>query len=305
MRISVFIPFMNEKGNLTELIERVEAGGKATGHEFELILVDDGSTDGGGELVAEIRKTKPWITLLTHRTNFGLTQAMKTGFASCTGDIIVFLPADLESYPDEDIPKLVNGFAKGVDVVCGRRVGRRESKVFLSKIYNEVSQHLFGTHLHDLNWIKAFRRECLHDLELRSDWHRFLAQILFSKGYSVIEVPVDWHRRKAGKSHFGFKRIPISFFDALAVKFIITFTKAPMRFFGTFGALQVLASLGIITWMLYTTFILNENMFRMRPLLYFMVMLFVLGVIFIFMGFIAELIVSLKEEVNRLKDRIR
>ena len=96
-----------------------------------------------------------------------------------------------------------------------------------------------------MNWIKAFRRECLEDLELRSDWHRFIVQILVSKGYSAVEVPVLWHRRKSGHSHFGLKRIPISFFDSMAVKFILTFTKAPMRIFGSMGFIQLLVSLVI------------------------------------------------------------
>ncbi|HOW51182.1 MAG TPA: glycosyltransferase family 2 protein [bacterium] len=301
MKVSVFIPFCNEQGNLEELIARVEEGVAKAGVEGELVMVDDGSRDGGAAIVERIARDKPWVRLFRHRTNFGLTQAMKTGFAACTGDIIVFLPSDLESYPDEDIPKLLAGFTDGVEVVCGRRVGRRETKIFLSKIYNEISQALFGMGLHDMNWIKAFRRECLPDLELRSDWHRFIAQILYAKGWRVIEVPVNWYPRKSGRSHFGFTRIPISFFDALAVKFILTFTKAPMRLFGSFGGLQMLASVVIVSWMLYITFALDDNAFRNRPLLLFTILMFLSGTIFLFMGFIAELVVSLKDEITKRK----
>lgn len=299
MKISVFIPFMNEEGNLLELIERVEQGGNAAGAEIELVMVDDGSTDAGYAIVQEAAKKKSWIRLLRHRTNFGLTEAMKTGFANCTGEIIVFLPSDLECHPDEDIPKLLAGFKEGVDIVCGRRLKRKETKIVLSRVYNDVSNFLFNIDLKDMNWIKAFRRECLNDLELRSDWHRFLVQILTEKGYNAIEVPVNWYKRKSGKSHFGFKRIPIAFFDALAVKFIITFTKAPMRFFGTFGGLQMLISILVVSWMLYSTFVLDVNIFRVRPLLYFAVAMFLSGLIFLFMGFVAELIVSLKDEIKR------
>ncbi len=299
MLISVFVPFANEEGNLPELIERIELGAKIAGVGVELVMVDDGSRDGSFAAATEISKDKPWIKLLKHRVNRGLTEAMKTGFAHCSGEIIVFLPSDLESHPDEDIPALLEGFKSGADVVCGRRKGRKDGKLALSFIYNIVSKTLFNMTLHDMNWIKAFKADCLEDLELRSDWHRFIAQILHEKGYKITEVPVNWHKRKSGKSHFGLKRIPIAFFDSLAVKFILTFTKAPMRFFGTVGLLQILSALGIGSWFIYAKFILNENILRNRPLLYFLVMLFLSGIIFFFMGFIAELIVSLKDEIKR------
>ncbi len=299
MTVSVFVPFCNEKENLAEVVERVEKGLVAAGVEGELVLVDDGSTDGSGEEAARLAAGRPWVKVLQHRKNLGLTEAMRTGFAVCSGEIIVFLPSDLESHPDEDIPALLAGFAKGADVVCGRRLDRWEGKIFLSWFYNEVSWALFGLRLHDMNWIKAFKRECLADLELRSDWHRFIPQVLHAKGWRVTEVPVKWYRRKSGKSHFGLSRIPIAFFDALVVKFMLTFTKAPMRLFGTFGGLQMLAAVALIGWMIYATFVLNDNVFRNRPLLLFAVGMFLSGTIFLFMGFLAELIVGVKDDLTR------
>ena len=302
MLVSVFIPFCNEEKNLSEIIERTEKGGLAAGVDIDLVFVDDGSTDGGAAVVENAMKEKPWVRLFRHRKNRGLTEAMNTGFKECRGEIIVFLPADLESHPDEDIPALLKAFEPGVDIVCGRRQKRREFKVFLSKIYNEISQFLFGINLGDMNWIKAFRRECLEDLELRSDWHRFIVQILVSKGYNAVEVPVLWHRRHSGKSHFGLKRIPISFFDSIAVKFILTFTKAPMRIFGSMGFIQLLISFFIVAWLLYGQFVLGNSVFRMRPLLYFSLGLFLSGLIFVFMGFLAELIVSIRDDIRKMKD---
>jgi len=284
MFISVFIPFANEEGNIDEIVERVEKGCIAAAVDFELILVDDGSKDRSYDVAKRHAADKKWIKLLRHRTNFGLTEAMKTGFAKAEGEIIVFLPSDLESHPDEDIPRLISGFKDGVDIVCGKREGRGDGKIFLSNIYNVVSKTLFKIELNDMNWIKAFRRECLDDLELRSDWHRFIIQILHDKGYKAIEVPVRWYKRKSGKSHFGLKRVPIAFFDSLAVKFILTFTKAPMRFFGTVGALQMLASAMIVFYMLFKTFVMGDVLFKVRPILYFLVILFLSGLIFFFMG---------------------
>jgi glycosyltransferase involved in cell wall biosynthesis len=302
MLVSVFIPFANEEGNIKELVERVEKGCEAAKVEYELIFVDDGSTDNSYRVAKEAAAQRDWIKILKHQRNKGLTEAMITGFDKCSGDIIIFLPADLESHPDEDIPDLIAGFKPGVDIVCGNRVGRKELKIFLSRIYNDISNFLFGLKLHDLNWIKAFRRECLKDLELRSDWHRFIVPILHEKGYNAVEVPVKWYRRKSGKSHFGFKRIPISFFDALAVKFVLTFTKAPMRIFGAMGFVQLFVSMVIVGWLLYAQFILGESVFRVRPLLYFSVALFLSGLIFVFMGFLAELIVSLRDEIRKKKE---
>lgn len=302
MKVSVFIPFQNERDNLAEVVERVERGLARAGVTGELIMVDDGSDDGGDMVVASLAKERPWVHLLRHRRNLGLTRAMKTGFAACTGDIVIFLPSDLESHPDEDIPSLLAGFRDGIDIVCGRRKHRRESKIFLSWMYNEISYALFGIRLHDMNWIKAFRRECVADMELRSDWHRFMVQILHLRGWKAIEVPVEWHPRRSGRSHFGFMRIPISFFDALVVKFLITFTKSPMRLFGSFGGIQMITSVVIIIWMLYMTFAFDDNVFRNRPLLLFTVGMFLSGTIFLFMGFLAELIVGLKDDIDR-RDR--
>lgn len=302
MLVSVFIPFANEENNLSELIERIEKGGIAAGVDLELIMVDDGSKDSSYEVVMKESENRKWIKVFRHQRNKGLTEAMITGFKQCSGEIIIFLPADLESHPDEDIPALLNGFEPDVDIVCGNRKKRREIKVFLSRIYNEISNFLFGIKLHDMNWIKAFRRDCLKDLELRSDWHRFLVQILHEKGYKAVEVPVKWYKRKSGKSHFGFKRIPISFFDSIAVKFVLTFSRAPMRIFGAFGFLQLFIALGIVGWMLYTQFVLGEPAIRVRPLLYFSIALFLSGLIFVFMGFVAELVVSLRDEIRKTRE---
>jgi glycosyltransferase involved in cell wall biosynthesis len=302
MLVSIFIPFANEEDNIKELVDRVEKGCEKAGVDYELIFVDDGSTDNSYRTAKEAAAHREWIKIYRHQKNRGLTEAMITGFNHCSGEIIVFLPADLESHPDEDIPALLDGFKPGVDIVCGNRVGRKELKVFLSRIYNDISNFLFGMNLHDLNWIKAFKRECLKDLELRSDWHRFIIPILHEKGYNAVEVPVKWHKRKSGKSHFGFKRVPISFFDALAVKFVLTFTKAPMRIFGAMGFLQLFFSIVIVGWLLYAQFVLGEGVFRVRPLLYFCVALFLSGLIFVFMGFLAELVVSLRDEIRKRRE---
>ena len=140
--------------------------------------MDDGSTDGTGAIADALAASYPFLRVIHHRRNQGLTAALRTGFAAVRGDLILFLPADLESDPEIDIPMLLGKLDEGYDVVAGWRQGRKEGKVFASGIYNTVSRWLFGLNIHDMNWIKGFRREVIETLPpLRSDWHRFLLHI--------------------------------------------------------------------------------------------------------------------------------
>ncbi len=302
MLLSVFLPFNNEEKTLAEVVDRIEQGTHKAGYNLELILVDDGSTDGSGMEAKRLADGRDDVKLIQHRINLGLTVATQRAIHECNGDFFLRMEADLESHPDEDIPKLMQKIEEGYDVVCGRRVGRADGKYFLSVIYNTVSNRLFHMALHDMNWIKVIRKDCLPELELRSDWHRFIPQILHAKGFKVTEVDTHWYPREHGTTHFGWTRIPIAFFDAIAVKFILSFTKAPFRFFGFAGALQVLLAVAIVICMLLGK-VLGRYAFHARPMLYFVVILFLSGVIFFFMGFLAELIVSVRDEVKSLKKK--
>ena len=171
----------------------------------------------------------PFLRVIHHRRNLGLTAALSTGFRAVRGDLVLFLPADLESDPETDIPLLLGKLHEGYDVVAGWRQGRKEGKVFASGIYNTVSRRLFGLTAHDMNWIKGFRREVIENLPpLRSDWHRFLLHIAAHEGYRIGEVP-DRLAQAAGRAlaSSGWRRIPISLLDVLVVKFLLTFSRAP------------------------------------------------------------------------------
>lgn len=300
--VSVFIPARNEAGNLAPLFDKITRAFDALGVHGEIIFVDDGSTDATWTAANASAARHPCARLFRHRKSLGLTEAMRTGFPHCHGDMVIFLPGDLESDPEEDIPKLFAKIGEGYDVVAGWRQGRRDRKIFASAIANFVSRRLFGLTTHDLNWIKAFRREVIESLRLRSDWHRYILILAAAQGYSIGEVPVNYYPRQKGKSHYGLGRLPVSFLDVLVLWFLLTFSRKPMLFFGGIG-------LGIVSAALATFAVLAVvylvNLGQRRPIFDFAGVLLLVGILFFVVGFLAELIVSQNERVDTLEARLR
>ena len=301
-RISVLIPAYNEEGNVTPVIDKVARAFEARGVDGEVVLVDDGSTDGTSDEAATCAARYPFVKVVSHRRNLGLTEAIRTGFRHVSGDIIILLPGDLESDPEEDIPKLLDKLAEGYDVVAGWRQGRRDGKIMASRIYNFVSRLLFNVQAHDMNWVKAFRREVIEELYLRSDWHRFILMIAASQGYKISEVPTNYYPRRQGKSKYGLWRIPVSFLDVLVVKFILTFSRKPMIFFGALGSVLILAASGIGVYLLHQWF---TRVRQLRPVFTFGVTLALAGLIIFLVGFLAELVVDQHERIDELERIIK
>lgn len=300
--ISIFVPAHNEAGNITPLMEKIDRALKARGLTGEVILVNDGSTDGTRQEAEACAARYPYLRVVNHRVRRGLTAAMKTAFRLVQGEVVIFLPADLESDPEEDIPKLLDTLDQGYDVVAGWRQGRHDGKVFASRIYNLVSRWLFGVKCHDMNWIKAFRREVLDDLPLRSDWHRFVLMIAAAKGYKIGEVKTNYYPRQAGRSKYGFSRIPVSFLDVIVVKFLLTFSEKPMLFFGGLGSLLI--GTGILT-LLFLTALYLAQLGQRRPIFELAVNMIVAGLLLFLVGFVAELIVSQQERLEEIERQLR
>jgi glycosyltransferase involved in cell wall biosynthesis len=301
LAVSVFIPAHNEAGNIAPLFDKIARAFDALHVAGEIVFVDDGSTDATWDEANAATALHPCARLFRHRKSLGLTEAMRTGFRQCQGDVVVFLPADLESDPAEDIPTLLAKMNEGYDVVAGWRQGRRDGKVFASAIANIVSRRLFGLQVHDLNWIKAFRRDVVENIRLRSDWHRFILILAAAQGYKIGEVQVNFYPRKKGKSHYGLGRLPISFLDVIVLRFLLTFSRKPMLFFGGIGLALAVVSL--------TTFAVLAIMYivslgQRRPVFDFAGILLLVGVLFFVVGFLAELIVNQNERVEELEARL-
>lgn len=302
-QISVFLPARNESGNIAPLFDKISCAFSACRVQGEIIFVDDGSTDSTWDEAQVAAHKYPWARLFRHRKSLGLTEAMRTGFRHCEGDVVVFLPSDLQSDPEQDIPKLYNKISEGYDVVAGWRQGRNDGKVLASTIANLVSHSLFGLDVHDMNWIKAFRRQVIEDIRLRSDWHRYILILAAAQGYRIGEVQVNYYPRLHGKSHYGLGRLPVSFLDILVLKFLLTFSRKPMLFFGGIGL--ALAAISVLTFAALAYVYFFTNLGQRRPIFDVAGVLLLVGVLFFVVGFIAELIVSQNDRIDELAERLR
>jgi glycosyltransferase involved in cell wall biosynthesis len=300
IKVSVVVPAYNEAGNVTPLMEEFSKMFSQSKLNGEVILVDDGSTDGTFLKAKECQEKYHFLKVAVHKRNRGLTDALMTGFSKARGSIFVFWPADLQYLPEE-IPKLVRRIDDGYDVVCGWKQGRYGIKRFVSFVYNFLSRILFRVGVHDLNSVKAFKREIVSEVPLRKDWHRYMVVMAADKGYKIGEARVKLYSRRFGQSKFGFWRIPIGFLDLLSVKFQLSFMKKPLLLFGFLGL--VLIFLGIVTGGVAVYLRIAENE-GLRPLLYLVILLVLSGLSFFVLGFLAEAIVSVKDEIRNLGKEI-
>ncbi len=304
-RISVVAPAYNEQGCIKEFVERVYATLKSNNLKGEILVVNDCSKDRTLPILKELQKDIPILKIVSHRMNRGLTSAMITGIENAAEEYIVFLSSDLESHPEEDIPKLLAPINDGYDLVVGWRTNRRQGflKTVISKFFNLLSSKLFDVHVHDLGWVKAFKKDIYYNVEaLRSDWHRFFVILASNQGYKIKEVPTRFYPRKSGKSSYGLvglKRLPGGFFDLLVVKFLSSFSKKPMHIFGLLGLLMLFFGFISGLYLLYLNYIVFGSVMDRIPLIMLTILLFLTGLQLFAMGFLAELIVSVSERKKR------
>jgi glycosyltransferase involved in cell wall biosynthesis len=296
------VPVHNEEGNIALFVEKLSRAYASCGVSGEILFVDDGSTDGTYRAVEAAATDRDFVRAVRHPCNYGLTECLKTGLRNTTGEILRLLPADLESDPEEDVPKLLAELDRGYDVVAGWRQDRKDGKVMSSVVYNLVSRVLFRVPAHDMNWVKALRRKVLNGIHLRSDWHRFLLPLIAARGYSIGEVKTNWYPRRHGKSKFGFSRALVSVFDLLALKFILAFTKKPMVFFGTIGSALMLAG---VLMMAYLIYIYVAQAIQIRPFVLMAVLLILSGLILVMLGFLSELVVEGHQRLDSIEERLR
>jgi glycosyltransferase involved in cell wall biosynthesis len=297
---AVVVPAYNEAENMPALFAAI--GETFARHDLhgEVVLVDDGSTDGTLERAREAGRGLERLKLLRHRRNLGKTEALVTGAEAVDADYVILFDADLQHSPEE-FPRFLEKLAEGWDIVTGRKVGRYEKRA-VSSVYNALSQRLFEIPVRDLNSMKAFRREILDDVPLRHDWHRFFIVLAHAQGYSVTEIDIELFPRHAGEAKYsGRTRILVGMGDLLVVWFYLKFSAKPMQFFG--GGGLVLIALGILLGLVTVVLRVGHWMppFGFRPLLTLVLLLEVVGFMLFGFGFIAELIATLRTEVDEIR----
>jgi glycosyltransferase involved in cell wall biosynthesis len=314
MHISVVIPLFNEQESLEELYTELTSVAHAGSHTFEMIFVDDGSSDDSWSIIKSICDRDPTVKAVQFRRNFGKAAAIKAGVAEAAHEIIVTIDADLQDNPAE-LPKLLSKLDEGWDVVSGWKSNRKDplGKRLPSKMFNWLVGLLTRVKLKDHNCgFKVYRREVFDEVNLYGEMHRFVPVLAASRGFKVTEVSVHHRKRKYGKSKYGASRLLKGFLDLLTVFFLTGFSHRPQHLMGTLGLLSFLGGVvGLITlsiqWVLTQYFEFDLAPLHQRPLLIFSIGFLLLGAQLLTIGFLAELIVAFRSETHRtfsIKNRI-
>lgn len=297
--ISTIVPAFNEAGNIDEFCRQFDEMQKTAGFKSELVIVDDGSSDETFEKIKSNAAKYSYIRFARHHRNLGLTAALQTGFDTAAGEVYVFYPADLQ-YKPEDIPKLVAPIGDGADIVTGRKEGKYQKR-FVSEIYNYLSRKIFRLKVHDLNSVKAFRREVVKQVFLRRDWHRYMVVLAANLGFRVEEVAIPLYERQWGQSGYTIWRIPGAVLDMVAVLFQLFFLRKPLLYFGLMGSFFLFIGFLVGLWAVYLKYVQAETQL---PLLYLVILLTGIGLGLFMMGFISEGQTAVKEEVTDLRRKV-
>jgi glycosyltransferase involved in cell wall biosynthesis len=289
--ISVVVPVLNELRSLVELYSRLAAVLAGLASSYEIVFVDDGSTDGSIEKLREISALNPSVRYIRFRRNFGKSAALAAGFRAARYDIIATLDGDLQDIPEE-LPLLLNQLDEGYDLVSGWRHHRRDklTRRIGSTIYNWVTSVLTGVRLHDINCgFKCYRREVLDEVMVYGERHRYIPVLASYRGFRLGEVKIDHAPREHGNSRYGMERVLGGFFSLLTVILMTRYTNKPLHFFGLMGLL--LAGIGsAIDLYLITLRVLFNEWLSNRPLLIIGTFLAIVGVQLILFGLLAEMI---------------
>ena len=300
MNLSVIIPLYNEEESLPELAAWIERVVNEHSLSYEILMVDDGSTDGSWKVVEQLHTTNPNIKGIKFRTNYGKSAALNTAFAACEGDVVITMDADLQDSPDE-IPELYRMITEeGYDVVSGWKKKRYDNvmlKNIPSKLFNATTRRISKIKLHDFNCgLKAYRKDVVKNIEIYSEMHRYIPVIAKWAGFTKIGEKVVHHqKRKYGTSKFGWNRFVNGYLDLMTLTFTKRFGKQPMHFFGLWGSVSFLLGLIIVIALIAKKLILMHQgeIFRQvtdQPLFYLALLAVVIGCQLFLAGFIGELI---------------
>jgi glycosyltransferase involved in cell wall biosynthesis len=292
--LSIVIPVLNEEANLKPLYSELKEALEALGRSYEIVFIDDGSTDGSAQVLTELHGTDERVKVVEFRRNFGKTAALTAGFRQSQGQVVVTMDADRQDVPAE-IGVLLGELEEGYDLVAAWRFERRDplSKTLPSRIFNWTVASLTGVRLHDFNCgFKAYRRPVTEEVKLYGELHRFIPVLAFLKGFRIAEVKVFHRPRRAGQSKYGIGRLGRGFLDFLTVIFLTSYLKRPLHLFGTAGIVVFLAGFVINTYLAYLRFFLDQAI-GTRPLLLLGVLTMLLGLQIISTGLLGEMLRNL------------
>lgn len=285
--VSVVIPGLNEGESLAELARRVHAALEPLG-PYELIFVDDGSTDDSWQRIVALHEQYPSVRGVCLRRNFGKAMALTAGFRVSSAPVLIMMDADLQDDPD-DLPRFIEKIREGVDVVVGWKVKRQDplNRRLLSKLFNGTVSWLTQVKLHDMNCgFKAFRREVIETVPIYGDLFRFIPALASAQGFRISEIPITHHSRQYGRSRYGLERVLRGLFDLVSVLFLIRYSRRPMHLFGGVGLALGLGGLLINAYLSVRW--LEGHGIGNRPLLMLGVLMTIIGVQFASLGLLGE-----------------
>ena len=314
MDISVVIPLLNERESLPELTAWIDRALEE--FSYEVIFVDDGSTDGSWDLIAKMAKDGSHVRGIRFRRNYGKSAALYEGFAAARGDIVVTMDADLQDSPEE-IPEMIRMIREeGYDLVSGWKQHRKDNPVtknLPSKLYNATARRVTGIKLHDMNCgLKAYKADVVKNIEVYGEMHRYIPYLAKNAGFTKIgEKPVQHQKRKYGKSKFGMSRFVNGFLDLMSLWFLSRFGGKPMHFFGTSGILMFLVGFVMTIWIIVEKLVNQAHGLKYRPvtdqpLFYLALVALILGVMLFLAGFIGEMLSRSSSNRNnyQIKERL-
>ena len=291
--ISVVIPVLNEAASLPELVDRTNTILRQLSQAYEILVVDDGSTDNTVIVLRDLALRYPVLRVVRFRRNYGKAAALSEGFSRARGEYVITLDGDLQDAPEE-IPRLIDCLDTGVDVVCGWKQNRKDpwDRLIGSRLFNAGTRLLTGLKLHDMNCgMKGYRRQVVQELRLYGEMHRFIPVIARNRGFIVDEIPVEHFPRKFGHSRYGWSRPLSGLFDLITLLMLGRYTHKPLHFFGLIGLASTLLG-GLIVLTLSINWFQGEWIGN-RPLFLVGIFLLLTGMQFIFFGLLAELMIFL------------
>lgn len=290
--ISIVIPIHNEEENLRPLVQEIKEVLDPLGRTYEILFVDDGSTDSSFSILRNLHEVDGRVKILKLRRNFGKSAALKAGFDHARGKVLVTIDGDLQNDP-KDIPRLLERLHEGYDIVSGWRKERRDPllKVIPSKISNHLHRWLTGIEIHDSGCgLKAFRRECLENIELYGEMHRYIPAILAWQGYRIGELEVSHRPRTHGRSKYNWQRLAKGFLDLLNVAFWQRYHTRPLHLMGGVGLLFFVLGFLIALFLTVQKIFLGVHLSD-RPMLLLAVLMIITGMQLVTFGFLAEIMV--------------